>query len=100
MARAEEARLARALETPVHRGDRYVAFGDLTVEDVRAQAAALREVGGWGPLARVAKVALAWSGLAGAMDRAGAARVAELDGGEVVTWGERTWVIPPPEGMI
>jgi hypothetical protein len=100
MAAEEEARLARALETPVHRGDRYVAFGELTAGDVRAQAAELREVGGWGPLARVAKVALAWRGLADAMDRAGAARVAELDGSEVVRWGERTWVIPPPEGMI
>ena len=54
-------------------------FGDLTLDDVRSRADELKAATGWGPTARVASVALAWRELAMAMERHGAATVAELD---------------------
>jgi hypothetical protein len=97
---AAKRRLEQALAAQVHTGERYVAFGELTLAEVRGQAAKLGDVGSWGPLARVAKVARAWNDLAGAMEGAGAGRVRDLDEDAVVTWAERAWVIPPAEGMI
>lgn len=75
-------------------------FAELTPEDARMLAAELREAGSWGPLQRVVKVALAWSELAGVMERAGVSRVGDLDDETVVLWAERVWVIPPEEGLI
>jgi hypothetical protein len=96
----EAGRLSEAVKAPVYCGDRYVAFGELTVAEVRSQAARLDEPGGWGPLARVAKVARAWRGLAEAMEASGAARVDDLDDEAILQWAERAWVIPPASGMI
>ena len=55
-------------------------FGELTLDDARARADELKAATGWGPTARVATVALAWRELATAMERSGAATVADLDG--------------------
>lgn len=100
MSEADETRVAEALAAQVHDGDRYLAFGEMTADDARAQAARLGEVGTWGPLARAAKVARAWNGLAAELEQREAARVSDLDGAGVVTWAERVWAIPPAAGMI
>ena len=88
------------MSAPVHQGERYVVFGNLTAADVRGQAERIGSAGSWGPLARAAKVARAWGELGAAMDTAGAERVRELEPEAVVEWAERTWVIPPAGGMI
>ncbi len=88
------------MSAPVHQGERYVPFGDLTAADVRGQAERIGSSGSWGPLARAAKVARAWRELGAAMDAAGAERVRELEPEAVVEWAERTWAIPPVGGMI
>jgi hypothetical protein len=91
-------RVAAALATPVGTAERR--FGEMTVAEVEAQAAELRGVGGWGPLQRVVPVARAWAELAGAMREAKAERVAELDPEAALAYAERTWVVPPAEGLI
>jgi hypothetical protein len=93
-------RVAQALAAPVHIGTTERRFGELTVGEVEAQAAELRGVGGWGPLQRVVPVARAWAELAGAMREAKAESVAELEPEAVLAYAERTWVLPPPEGLI
>jgi hypothetical protein len=93
-------RARAALEAPVHDGERYVAFGELTSAEVRAQADRIGEAGTWGPLQRAAAVAREWARLADAMEESGAARVSELEPEAVVDWAERTWAIPPASGMI
>jgi hypothetical protein len=97
---SDSARSDAALATPVHDGERYVAFGELTLDQVRAQADRIGDAGNWGPLQRAAAVAREWRRLADAMDEAGADRVSELGPSVAVDWAERTWVIPPAEGMI
>ncbi len=54
-------------------------FGELTGEQVRARADELRQAIGFGPTARVAPVSRAWRELSLELQRAGAARVSELD---------------------
>jgi hypothetical protein len=93
-------RAEAALAAEVHDGAEYRPFGTFTGEDAKERAEALGSVGGWGPLARAAKVARAWAGLAVAMAEADAATVADLDPEQVATWAERLWVIPPEGGMI
>jgi hypothetical protein len=93
-------RVAAALATPVNVGTAERRFGEMTVAEVEAQAAELRGVGGWGPLQRVVPVARAWAELAGTMREAKADRVAELDPEAVLAYAERTWVVPPAEGLI
>ena len=93
-------RVAAALAAPVHIGATERRFGELTVAEVEAQAAELRGVGGWGPLQRVVPVARAWAELAGAMREAKAESVAELAPDAVLAYAERTWVLPPAEGLI
>lgn len=70
-------------------------FGSLTAEDARAHADELRAVVGWGPTARVAPVAQAWRELSLALDRAGAASVAELEPATVLDLAPRLWVTLP-----
>ena len=93
-------RLAAALTAEVHQGERYVPFGDLTLTEVEGRAEAIGSAGGWGPLARAAKVARAWRDLAARMRERDAATVAELDPATVVRFAEYLWVIPPKGGMI
>ena len=96
----DRARVEATLATPVHDGERYAPFGELSAAQVRAQADRIGEAGSWGPLQRAAAVAREWGRLADAMEEAGAARVSELGPAAAVDWAERTWVIPPAEGMI
>ncbi len=100
MTENDEKRLAEALGAQVHDGERYVAFGEMTPEQVAAQGERIGEAGNWGPLARAAKVARAWKGLAAEMEQRGAAKVADLEAADVVTWAERVWAIAPAEGLI
>ena len=89
-----------ALESQVHQGDSYAAFGEVTPAAARGQAERLSEVGTWGPLQRVAKVTQAWKLLAAQMERDGAATVRELEATAIVEYAERLWVIPPEGGMV
>ncbi len=93
--RAAEARMRTVHISGVER-----PFGEVTADDARAQAAELKGAGTWGPLQRVAKVALAWGELAGVIEAAGVETAGELDDETVVLWGERVWVIAPETGMI
>ena len=61
---------------------------------------ASRDVGTWGPLQRVAKVAHAWKLLAAQMERDGATTVRELEPATVVEHAERLWVTPPEGGLV
>jgi len=70
-------------------------FGELTVDDARSRADELRAAVGWGPTARVAPVAQAWRELMMAMDRTGAAAVAELEPEVLVELAPRLWVTLP-----
>jgi hypothetical protein len=83
------------LATPVFIRGANRAFGELTLEDVRTRADELRAATGWGPTARVAPVARAWRELALELERAGAARVAELDAGRLAALAPALWVVLP-----
>jgi hypothetical protein len=79
----------------VYAVDGYKPFGEFTVADVAARAHELTTAAGWGPTARVASVARAWSELARAMGEAGAATVADLGAQSTAEFARRTWVLPP-----
>jgi phosphoribosylglycinamide formyltransferase-1 len=98
--RVSAERVAEALASKVDVDKTGVPFGDLTAEDARAQGQRLTDVGTWGPLQRVAKVAHAWKLLAAQMERDSAAAVRDLPGADVIEHAERLWVIPPPEGLV
>jgi hypothetical protein len=87
--------LEQILEQRVFIRDGNRPFGELTVADARARADELRAATGWGPMARVAPVALAWRELTGAMERAGAAAVRDLPGEQLVELAPRLWVTLP-----
>ncbi len=97
---AEPTRLAQALAALVPVGQERVPFGEVTAQQAREQSASLREVGSFGPLARVAKVALAWAQLAGELERAGVHSVAGLEEKTVLGFAESLWVLPPEGGLI
>jgi hypothetical protein len=90
---------AGVLDRPVSIGGAERPFGELTLADVRARAAELRDAAGWGPTARVAPVARAWADLARAMEAAGAGTVAEL-AGEAERMAGRLWVVPPGGSLL
>jgi hypothetical protein len=94
------ARVQEARTRTVHIGDEDRPFGEVTADEARAQSAELKEAGSFGPLQRVAKVALAGAELAAVIDEAGVGAVGELDDETVVLWAERVWVIAPEAGMI
>lgn len=93
-------RVERARAGVVSVGGAGRPFGELTAADARAQAARLKEAGTWGPLQRVAKVAMAWAELARVIEEAKVDTVGELDDETVLLWAERVWVIAPESGMI
>lgn len=93
-------RVAEALASKVDVAGVGTPFGELNADSAKAQAERLAEVGTWGPLQRVVKVAHAWRLLAAQMERDGAAAVADLPPEDVIEHAERLWVIPPPEGLI
>lgn len=98
--KSPDARAAQALEARVAAEGGSVAFGEMTAADCRAQGEKLSEVGTFGPLQRVVKVAQAWKLLAARMEKDAAAKVSDLPAEAVVESAERLWIIPPPEGMI
>jgi hypothetical protein len=73
-------------------------FGEFTLNDARERADELRAATGWGPTARVASVAMAWRELTTAMERAGAATVADLEADVVVELAPKLWVVLPGGG--
>lgn len=96
----DPARVEEALTSKVDVGGTGVPFGDLTAEDAKAQGQRLTDVGTWGPLQRVAKVAHAWKLLAAQMERDDATTVRDLPPADVIEHAARVWVIPPPDGMV
>jgi hypothetical protein len=86
---------AEILQTAVFIRGANRAFGELTLDDVRARADALRAATGWGPTARVAPVARAWRELSIEMERAGATSVAELDPALLGRLAPQLWVVMP-----
>lgn len=95
MSDASNDELERILAESVYAGDAYKPFGELTLAEVEARAAELRGAVGFGPTQRVAAVASVWKGLAEAMEREGAATVAELDREILRSRADRLWVVPP-----
>jgi hypothetical protein len=85
--------LRTVLDQVVHAGGVNRPFGELTSSDVVHHAAALREAVGWGPTARVASFARAWSELARQMEEVGAATVADLDPDALVALVPSLWVV-------
>jgi hypothetical protein len=88
------------LAETVFAGGSSKPFGELTVEEVRARAAELREAGGWGPTARVVPVAMAWGELERLMEAAGAGHVADLNPSDVAERAEALWVVPPGGSLL
>jgi hypothetical protein len=89
-----------ALESPVFCEGRYKPFGQMTVADARLRSEELGEAGGWGPLTKVAGVALAWRELAQEMKDSGAARVADLDPEVAFAFARRVWAVPPRGSLL
>jgi phosphoribosylglycinamide formyltransferase-1 len=98
--RVSAQRAAEALASKVDVEKTGVPFADLTANDARAQGQRLSDVGTWGPLQRVAKVAHAWKLLAAQMEKEERATVRDLPVADVIQHAERLWVIPPPEGLV
>ena len=88
-------RLPEALATPIAIDGGQRPFGSLTSEQAAARAAELKAAVGFGPTVRVAPVARAWRELQIALDRAGAATVAELDPAVILDLAPKLWVLPP-----
>ncbi len=82
------------LQRQVYANGEYRAFGELTADDARAQAAALRGVSGGGLDAKVGPVRAAWIELAKLLDASGGT-VADLGSEDVARFAERLWVTPP-----
>lgn len=83
------------LAQPVYVPGGYKPFGQLTLAEVDGRAQELTSATGFGPTARVASIARAWSELAERMRRAGAATVAELGVEADVELARQLWVLPP-----
>ena len=88
------------LATPVYAGDGYKPFGEFTLTDVKARAEELKAATGWGPTAKVASVARAWSELGSAMAAAGVDTVAGLGAEAGADFARRTWVVPPRGSLL
>jgi hypothetical protein len=88
------------LAEPVFAGGRSKPFAELTAEEVRARADELRAATGWGPTAKVASVAMAWSAFAQLMEQQGAATVAQVDREAVAEHAEKLWVVPPGGSLL
>ena len=99
-AREPQVQLHHILEQTVFIRTANVPFGELTSEDARARADELRAAIGWGPMARVAPVALAWRELALAMEREAAHAVNELDADLLLGLAPRLWIVPPGGGLL
>jgi hypothetical protein len=81
-----------------HGGDK--PFGEFTLADVRSRAQELSAASGWGPTAKVASVARAWSDLARAMSESGAVTVSDLGPELAADFARRGWVVPPRGSLL
>jgi hypothetical protein len=88
------------LAEPVFAGGRSKPFAELTADEVRARAEELRASTGWGPTARVAGVARAWTVFSQLMEKQGAATVADVDRDAVAEHAEKLWVVPPGGSLL
>jgi Fe-Mn family superoxide dismutase len=77
-----------------------MSFGEITLDDARTQAAELKALAGWGPMAKVGSIARGWSDLAGTLDKHGASTVADLDATIVLRSAKELWIIPPGRTMV
>jgi Fe-Mn family superoxide dismutase len=75
-------------------------FGELTLDDARTQAAELKALAGWGPMAKVGTIARSWTDLAVIIEKRGAETVADLEPSQVAQSAEDLWIIPPPRSMV
>ena len=91
--------LARPVAAPGGRENGSKPFGAFTLAEVRARAAELSSVVGFGT-ARVAAIARGWSELARAMEAAGAAFVAELEPETAAEFARKLWVVPPGGSLL
>ena len=91
--------LARLVAAPGGRERGSKPFGAFTLADVRARAAELSSVVGFGT-ARVAGVARGWSELARAMEATGAATVADLGPERCAEFARKLWVVPPGGSLL
>ncbi len=82
------------LTRPIHIGGVNKTFGEVTLEDARAQAAELKGVAGWG-MSRVLPVARAWADLVRMMESGGAARVDALETETMIAMARKLWIISP-----
>ncbi len=83
-----------ALTRPVSVNRQSKSFGEMTLEEVRARGEELSAAVGWGPTAKIAPVARAWSDLARGMEAAGAETVSDV-GAQATEMAQKLWVIPP-----
>jgi hypothetical protein len=90
----------KVLEVRVFCDGEYKPFGEMTVADARLRSEELREAGSWGPLAKVASVALAWRELASEMTANGSATVSELDSERALDYARQLWVVPPRGSLL
>lgn len=90
----------QALTEKVYDGSEYRPFGELTADDARDRAAALKAATGFGPMMRVRPVAEGWRTLAILMDESGAATVADLQPEEIEEYAQKVWVIQPGGGFL
>jgi hypothetical protein len=91
---------AAVLAEPVFAGGRSKPFAELTAAEARARADELKAATGWGPTAKVASVARAWSELARLMEDTGAATVADLDQDAVTERAQKLWIVPPGGSLL
>ncbi|MDQ1686791.1 MAG: superoxide dismutase, Fe-Mn family [Frankiaceae bacterium] len=75
-------------------------FGEIDIDAARTQAAELKALQGWGPMAKVGSIARAWNELAQTLDKRGAATVADLDASTIISSATDLWVIPPGRSMV
>jgi hypothetical protein len=90
----------RVLAEQVFAGGRSKPFAELTAGEVKARAAELKAATGWGPTARVASVAMAWSELSRLMEESNASTVGDLDPDAVAQRAEKLWVVPPGGSLL
>lgn len=97
---ADSARAKDILLQRVYASGHDKPFGELTGEEVKARADELASAVGWGPTAKVASVARAWSELARRMSDEGAGTVADLGEPAAAELAERLWVVPPGGSLL
>lgn len=88
-----------ALQTRVHVAGGDKPFGELTLAEVEGRAEELRAAVGFGPTARIASTARAWTELARRMRAADAATVAQVDAAQLAALVEPLWIVAPWGGQ-